>query len=207
MWNKIAQFTVVIGSLIAFSPASMAGELLLTNREGTRPPEQESFFEHLADTFKKSFGSAVKEIPSINKLNAGWMFSDQADLNGDGVVELFVYPDGTTYACGNIYECTINIYQKQPTGWTHIGEITGLPAHPLMGQTVKVEHTLYNGWRTIAYGDQRACYYKPPPDKSIEPEKDILGMPIDYQKGGYYWWSPGDKPCSEGKPISAVTPR
>lgn len=180
---------------------AIAGELLITYRHGTRPADQERFMKELAQSFNKSVGLSMDK-------NASDMYSDQADLNGDGVAELFVTPSGS-YGCSSDSECQTSIYQKRDGDWTYIGELDSRSTHPLWGQTLKVEDTVYNGWRTITNGKQRRCYYKPEPDndfivnaidKDTESRADMLGMPTSYLAGGYFWWVTAEKPCSQGWP-------
>lgn len=187
-------------------------EAYLTYREGTLGPEIAKFLEQLTVVFQDITHHAREDF------TAGDFRVERADLNGDGVDELFVYP-ATTIICGNRSSCTASIFRKGAQGWEFAGNVEAVgvggtfiddyEGEPEIerkrpaGRFVFIEDTWVNGWRVLNDGQYRRCWIPADTgqgdihdDRDPPGEFDSLGWPYSPKGAGYFGWSDSlNEPC------------
>lgn len=200
-------FALVLAATLAvhLPHRSEGAELYFTYREGTLDRDETVFLQRLTNARKVSLG------PLADNLTPGYLYTDSADLNGDGVKEIFVFMT-LTGSCGTDPGCTVSIFRKSADDWALAGEAYGIyvagsfaddptrsrhmEGRRPLGSFLFVEDTWVNGWRVLNDGAKRYCWKPAPTGRSaVEYKAASLGWPYTVGQAGYWGRSRIDEPC------------
>jgi hypothetical protein len=187
--------TTIFIATAAAIPA-WAKELYLSRRVGSLAAEDKEFIERLTDFYRRNYVITRHWSSESYDLNF-------ADLNGDGIAELLVFPR-SLYICGQVGGCDVSIYQKKASGWAYVGKAYAGTDDYKVANHLTVEDRWVNGWRTLAFtGNEdrvarRFCWV---PSTSKDPfhfkffVDDPLGMPATPGMAGYFGFAPLNEEC------------
>ncbi|MDA0997053.1 MAG: hypothetical protein O2944_02470 [Proteobacteria bacterium] len=173
---------VAVAALAGFPapPPAVAAELSMTQDESTYSENLRKFLNRLFENLQIAYPKFSQDW-GIDGFETG-----EADLNGDGVPELFVSYISTFFAYGNFGRSMVSVYQRRGDWWAYVGQVSGRGDPP----GIQIEDKTYNGWKIIRYDKSYFCWS----DKD-NLRGDMFLTPHNKYGAGYRGGTSDTKPC------------